>query len=125
MAVQNHKEHTFLSVLTDRVHWPSVIVRVTPLYWMCERVVYLHVAFLHHIHAANVCEKCVNCERIFCMNPVCVCVCMCACFIFHSSFVVIYQISKFQAPNLVSVWSYFYIRALSIENESECNSLFS
>ena len=111
--------------LTDRVHWPSVIVRVTPLYWMCERVVYLHVAFLHHIHAANVCEKCVNCERIFCMNPVCVCVCMCACFIFHSSFVVIYQISKFQAPNLVSVWSYFYIRALSIENESECDSLFS
>ena len=115
----------FLSVLTDRVHWPSAIVRVTPLYWMCRRVVYLRVAFLHHIHAANVCEKFVNCEQIFCMNPVCVCVCMCACFIFHSSFVVIYQISKFQAPNLVSVWSYFYIRALSIENASECDSLFS
>ena len=31
---------------------------------------YLRVAFLHHIHAANVCEKFVNCERIFCMNPV-------------------------------------------------------
>ena len=60
----------FLSVLTDRVHWPSAIVRVTPLYWLCGRVVYLCVALLHHIHAANVCEKCVNCERIFCMNPV-------------------------------------------------------
>ena len=47
----------FLSVLTDRVHWP--------LYWMCERVVYLRVAFLHHIHTANVCEKFANCERIF------------------------------------------------------------
>ena len=30
---------------------------------------YLRVAFLNHIHAANVCEKFVNCERIFCMNP--------------------------------------------------------
>ena len=27
---------------------------------MCGRVVYLCVAFLHHIHAANVCEKFVN-----------------------------------------------------------------
>ena len=58
----------FLSVLT--VHWPSAMVRVTPLYWMCGRVVYLGVAFLHHIHAANVCEKFVNCESFFCMNPV-------------------------------------------------------
>ena len=57
--------------MTDRVHWPSAIVRVTPLYWLCGRLVYLRVAFLHHyIHAANVCEKFVNCERIFCMNPV-------------------------------------------------------
>ena len=31
---------------------------------------YLRVAFLHHIPAANVCEKFVNCERIFCINPV-------------------------------------------------------
>ena len=31
---------------------------------------YLRDVFLHHIHAANVCEKFVNCERIFCMNPV-------------------------------------------------------
>ena len=30
---------------------------------------YLRVAFLHYIHAANVCEKFVNFERIFCMNP--------------------------------------------------------
>ena len=30
---------------------------------------YLHVAFLHHIHAANGCEKFVKFERIFCMNP--------------------------------------------------------
>ena len=30
---------------------------------------YLRVAFLHHIHAANVCEKFVNFEKIFCMNP--------------------------------------------------------
>ena len=51
------------------MHWPSAIIRVTPLYWMCGRVVYLRVAFLHHIHATNVCEKFVNCERIFCMDP--------------------------------------------------------
>ena len=38
------------------MHWPPAIVRVTPLYWMCGRVVYLCVAFLHHIHAAKVCE---------------------------------------------------------------------
>ena len=58
----------FLSVLTDRVHWPSAIVRVTPLYRMCERVAYLHVAFLLRI--AKVCEKFVNSERIFLgMNP--------------------------------------------------------
>ena len=58
--------------VTDRVHWPSAIVRVTPLYWMCERVVYLRVAFLHHydhIHTANVCEKFVNCERICLYEP--------------------------------------------------------
>ena len=30
---------------------------------------YLRVAFLHHIHAANVCEKFVNCERIFLYEP--------------------------------------------------------
>ena len=58
----------FLSVLTDRVHWPLAIVRVTPLYRMCERVAYLHVAFLLRI--AKVCEKFVNSERIFLgMNP--------------------------------------------------------
>ena len=68
-SAKSQRTH-FLSVLTDRVHWPSAIVRVMPLYWMCKRVVYLHVAFLHHIHAANVCGKFVNCERIFCMNTV-------------------------------------------------------
>ena len=67
---QNKKKHCakswrmhFLSVLTARVHWPLAVVRVTPLYWMCGRVAYLHVAFLHCI--AKVCEKFVNFERIF------------------------------------------------------------
>ena len=44
----------FLSVLTDKVCQPKVRVRVAPLYWMCGRVVYLHVAFPCHI--AKVCE---------------------------------------------------------------------
>ncbi len=53
----------FLSVLTDRVHQPLATVRVAPLYQMCGRVAYLHVAFLPHI--AKVCEKFVNFEWIF------------------------------------------------------------
>ena len=35
---------------------------------MCGSVAYLCVAFLHHI--AKVCEKFVNFESFFCMNPV-------------------------------------------------------
>ena len=71
--MQNLQRAHFLSVLTDRVHWPSAIVRVTPFYWMCGRVVYLCFGFLHHIHAANVCEKFVNCERIFLYEPCVTC----------------------------------------------------
>ena len=53
--------------MTDRVCWPLATLR--PLYWMCGRIAYLHVAFLCHI--AKVCEKFVNFERIFfCTNPV-------------------------------------------------------
>ena len=59
----------FLSVLTDRVCWPSATVRVAPLYQMCGRVAYLHVAFPSHI--AKVCEKFVNFERIFLYEPWC------------------------------------------------------
>ena len=70
--MQNHRECHFLSVLTDRVHQPLATVRVVPLYQMCGRVAYLHVAFLPHI--AKVCEKFMNFEWIFCTNPVCVCV---------------------------------------------------
>ena len=65
-CVKSQKTH-LLSVLTDRVCWPSAIVRVTPLYWMCGRVAYLCVAFPHHI--AKVCEKFVNFKRIFCRSP--------------------------------------------------------
>ena len=56
-----------LSVLTDRVCQPSATVRVAPLYWMCGRVAYLHVAF--PCHTAKVCEKFVNFERIFLCEP--------------------------------------------------------
>ena len=56
-----------MSVLTDRVCWPSAVVRVAPLYQMCGRVVYLHVAFPCHI--ARVCEKFVNFESFFLDEP--------------------------------------------------------
>ena len=39
----------FLSILTDRVRWPSVTVRVASHYRMCRRVAYLWVAFPCHI----------------------------------------------------------------------------
>lgn len=58
----------FQSVLIDRVHWPSATVKVVPLYWMCRRVAYLHVAFLRHINIAMVCEKFVNFEFFFVWN---------------------------------------------------------
>ena len=57
----------FLSVLTDRVHWPSATLRVAPLYRMCGRVAYLCVAFPCHI--AKVCEKFVNFKKIFLYEP--------------------------------------------------------
>ena len=57
----------FLSVLTDRVRQPLATARVAPLYWMCGRVAYLHVAFPCHI--AKVCERFVNFERIFLYEP--------------------------------------------------------
>ena len=57
----------FLSVLTDRVCQPSATVRVAPLYWMCGRVAYLHVAFPCHV--AKVCEEFVNFEKIFLYEP--------------------------------------------------------
>ena len=56
-----------LSVLTGRVHRPSATVRVAPLYRMCGRVAYLHVAF--PCHSAKVCEKIVNFEWIFLDKP--------------------------------------------------------
>ena len=57
--VQNHKEHT--SYQFWLIECIGTIVRVTPFYWMCGRVVYLCVAFLHHYML----QKFVNCERIF------------------------------------------------------------
>ena len=49
----------FLSILTDRVRRPSAPVRVAPLYQMCRRVAYLHVAFPRHI-ASIMLGFCVN-----------------------------------------------------------------
>ena len=46
---------------------PLAIIRVAPLYLMCGRVEYLHVAFPCHI--AEVCEKFVNFEWIFLYAP--------------------------------------------------------
>ena len=63
----------FLSVLTDRVHWPSAPVRVAPLYQMCGRVAYLHIAF--PCHSAKVCEKFVNFEWIFLDKPCIIMLC--------------------------------------------------
>ena len=53
----------FQSFLTDRVHQPSAILRVAPLYWMCRRVAYFPCQI------AKVCEKFVNFERIFLYKP--------------------------------------------------------
>ena len=74
--MESQRNH-FLSVLTDRVRWPPATVRVAPLPWMCGRVAYLPVAFLHHIAgivpsfcvSEKVCEKRVNFERIFLYEP--------------------------------------------------------
>ena len=47
----------FLSVLTDRVCWPTATVRVASLYQMCRSVAYLRVAFPCHIAKVwKVCE---------------------------------------------------------------------
>ena len=51
--VKSQRMH-FLSILTDRVCWPSVTVRVASHYRMCRRVAYLCVAFPCHI--AVVCK---------------------------------------------------------------------
>ena len=61
-SAKSQRTH-FLSVLTDGVCRPLAIVGVTPLYWMCGRVAYLCVAFLHHI--AEVFEKFMNFNRFF------------------------------------------------------------
>ena len=53
MPFKIRKTH-FLSVLIDRVRRPLATVRVAPLYWLCGRVAYLHVAFPCHI--GKVCE---------------------------------------------------------------------
>ena len=45
--VKSQRMH-FLSILTDRVRWPSVTIRVASHYRMCWRVVYLWVAFPCH-----------------------------------------------------------------------------
>ena len=56
-----------LSVWTDRLRRPLATVRVAPLYWMCEGVTYLRVAF--PLHIARVWEKYVDFERNFLYEP--------------------------------------------------------
>ena len=56
---------TALPISFDRVCRPSAIVRVVPLYQMCGRVAYLHVAFSCLI--ANILWIL---KGFFCMNPV-------------------------------------------------------
>ena len=98
----------FLLVLTDRVHRPSAIVRVTPLYGMCGRVAYLRVAFLQHI--AKACEKFVNFEKDFLCEP-CVqwnsfifmyLIHVCACALLHTCCMYVYII-KSMCVSLVPV----------------------
>ena len=58
----------FLSVLTDRMHWPSATLRVAPLYRMCRSVAYLCVAFPCHIAKSE--WKVWILKGFFCTNPV-------------------------------------------------------